>query len=394
MATSDMASTPLQANADPTVELEKTPSEVKQYQRQKLTASIISIIVSLVFLAVMALWGGPWLDRVVRTWVGPNPWLRLVILAFIYAAGLELLTLPLDFWSGYILEHRYHLSNQTLPAWLWRHVKGYLVGGPIGLILLLGLYALLWYSGPWWWLWTAAAWLVVTLLLGQLLPVVILPLFYKVTRLEEPALLERLRRLASGTGLSFEGIYRLHLSEETRKANAALAGLGRTRRVLLGDTLLEQFTTEEIEVVFAHEVGHHVHRHLIKMVIWSVALAAASFWLADVVLRHGAEALHYPTDPLPAYADPAALPLLLLVLSVFGLLLSPLQNALSRFFERQCDRYALERTGLLQAYRSAFIKLARMNKADPDPHPLVVWLFEDHPPIRERLALADSIRQH
>jgi len=260
-----------------------------------------------------------------------------------------------------------------------------------GLVLVLGLYALIWYSGPWWWLWTAAGWLVVSLVLGQLLPVVILPLFYKVTRLEEPALLERLRRLTTGTGLSFDGIYRLHLSQETKKANAALAGLGRTRRVLLGDTLLEEFTPEEIEVVFAHEVGHHVHRHLVKLVAWSVVLAAASFWLADVVLRHAAEALHYPTDPLPAYEDPAALPLLLLVLSVFGLVLSPLQNGLSRFFERQCDRYALERTGLLQAYRSAFTKLARMNKADADPHPLVVWLFEDHPPIRERLALADKV---
>src|SRR5262249_4997044 len=156
-------------------------------------------------------------------------------------------------WSGFILEHRYELSNQTLAGWIWRQIKGYLVGGPLGLLLLLGLYSLLWYSGPWWWLWAAAGWLAVSLVLGQLLPVLILPLFYKVTRLEEPSLLDRLRRLASGTGLNVEGIYRLHLSEETRKANAALAGLGRTRRVLLGDTLLDEFSPEEIEVVFAHE---------------------------------------------------------------------------------------------------------------------------------------------
>src|SRR5205085_11856628 len=132
-----------------------------------------------------------------------------------------------------------------------------------------------------------------TLVLGRIVPIVILPLFYQVTRLDDAALLERLRRLAEGTGLKVEGIYRLHLSAETRKANAALTGLGRTRRVLLGDTLLDRFTPEEIEVVFAHEVGHHVHRHMLKMVVWSVFLAAASFWLADFVLRHTAEALHY-----------------------------------------------------------------------------------------------------
>jgi STE24 endopeptidase len=386
-----LASAPLETTSNPDTDLQSVPAEVKRYQRQKLTASLGALILSLAFLALMALLAGPRLNDLVQSWVGDNRWLRLIVLAFIYAAGTELLTLPLDFWSGYILEHRYQLSNQTFGGWVWRQIKGYLVGGPLGLVLILGLYSLIWFSGPWWWLWAAAGWLAVTLVLGQLLPVVILPLFYKVTRLEDTALLERLRRLAVGTGLNVEGIYRLHLSEETRKANAALAGLGRTRRVLLGDTLLEKFTPEEIEVVFAHEVGHHIHRHLPKMVALSVLIAAASFWLADVVLRHSAQALHYPADLLAAYQDPAALPLLLLVLSVFGLLLSPAQNALSRFFERQCDTYALKRTGLAQAYRSAFAKLARMNKADPDPHPVVVWLFDDHPPIRQRLALADTV---
>jgi STE24 endopeptidase len=262
----------------------------------------------------------------------------------------------------------------------------YLLGGVLGTVMLLGLYALLWYGGSWWWLWATAGWLGMTLVLGRLLPVVILPLFYKVTRLDEPSLLERLRRLAEGTGLNIEGVYRLHLSAETRKANAALAGLGRTRRVLLGDTLLEAFTPEEIEVVFAHEVGHHVHRHMLKSIVLSVVTVLAGFWLVDVVLRAAAASLGY-TD----FSDPAALPLLLLVLVLFGLLLTPAENALSRFFERQCDRYALERTRMPQAYRSAFLKLARMNKADPDPHPLVVWLFDDHPPIRERLAMADAV---
>jgi STE24 endopeptidase len=372
------------AGATPT--LEATPPEVKRYQRQKLTTSVTALLLTLAVLMLMALWGGPRLGALVEAWVGPNRWLRLVVLAFLYAAGLELLTLPVDFWSGFILEHRYQLSNQTLGRWVWRRVKGYLVGGPLGLVLLLGLYALIWFSGGGWWLWATAGWLVVSLLLGQLLPVLILPLFYRVTRLEDTALLDRLQRLAGGTGLTVEGIYRLHLSADTRKANAALAGLGRTRRVLLGDTLLDQFTPEEIEVVFAHEVGHHVYRHLPKMVVVSVVLAAAGFWLVDVVLRSAAGALHYPS-----FDDPAALPLLILVLTVFGLLLAPAQNALSRFFERQCDRYALDRTHRPDAYRSAFMKLARLNKADADRHPLAVWLFDDHPPIRQRLELADAV---
>src|SRR5437660_2943803 len=320
-------------------ELEPTSPEVKRYQRQKLAASLGAFIITLLFLGLMAVLGGPWLDQEVRSLVGKDRWLRLVALAFFYAAVFELLTLPLDFWSEFVVEHRYQLSNQTFRGWLWRRIKGYLVGAPLGLALVLGLYTLIWYAGARWWLWAAAGWLVATLVLGQLLPVLILPLFYKVTRIEDSSLLERLRRLAEGTGLNVEGIYRLHLSAETRKANAALAGLGKTRRVLLGDTLLDQFTPEEIEVIFAHEVGHHVHRHLPKLIVLSVALAVGGLWLVDRALHAAAEPLGYQ-----GFADPGALPLLLLVLTLFGLVLSPMQYALSRFFDRQCDRYALERT--------------------------------------------------
>jgi STE24 endopeptidase len=368
-----------------TLTLEATPPEVKRYQRQKLYASIVSVILSILWLALLGLLLGPTLSEQYTAWVGTNRWLQLLASALVLAVTLEFLTLPLDFWSGFILEHRYQLSNQTFPAWLWQRIKGYLVGGVLALLLLYGLYAVLWWAGAWWWLWATAGWLLVTLVLGRLLPVVILPLFYKVTRLDDPALLERLQRLTAGTNLNVEGVYQLHLSEETRKANAALAGLGKTRRVLLGDTLLAQFTPEEIEVVFAHEVGHHVHRHLPKLIAVGVVLALAGFALVDAVLGAAAPWLGYQ-----GLADPAALPLLALVLFAFGLALSPAENALSRFFETQCDRYALARTANPAAYRSAFVKLARLNKSDPDPHPLVAWLFYDHPPIRARLALATN----
>jgi STE24 endopeptidase len=376
----------MQEHSDRLTELGETSPEVKQYERLKLRASILSLVLTLALVTAAALWFGPHLDSWLREYIGDNRWLRLVVLGFVYAALFELLLLPLAYWSGFVLEHRFALSNQTFARWVWKQIKGWLVGGPIGLLLLLGLFALLWFGGSWWWLWAAFGWLAVSLILGQLLPVVILPLFYKVTPLDDQSLLERLRGLAGGTGLKVEGIYRLHLSAETKKANAALAGLGRTRRVLLGDTLLDQFTPEEIEVVFAHEVGHHVHRHLPKLIVVSVLLAISGLWLVDRELHRLAEPLGYAS-----FSDPAALPLLMMVLSLFGLVLSPLQNGLSRFFERQCDRYALERTRMPQAYRSAFVKLARLNKCDPDPHPLVVWLFEDHPPIKERLAMADRV---
>lgn len=366
--------------------LEPASPEVKYYSRLKQIAAVLSLVVGIVGLLVAALVVGPRLDPLLQEWIGANRWLRLIAVAALFGAALECLSLPIDFWSGFVLEHRFQLSNQSLGDWAWKRLKGYLLGGPLGLALLLGLYALIWYGGAWWWLMATAGFLLVTLVLGRLLPVLILPLFYKVTRLDNPDLLDRLRKLADGTGLNIEGVYRLHLSAETKKANAALAGLGKSRRVLLGDTLMDGFAPEEIEVVFAHEVGHHVHRHLVKMVGLSVLLTAVGLWLVDVTLRWSAVNLGYA-----AFDDPAALPLVLLVLSLFGLLLMPAQNALSRFFEFQCDRYALRRTGRADAFRSAFGKLARMNKSDPDPNPFMVWLLYDHPPIRQRLALADEV---
>ncbi|MBL8797188.1 MAG: M48 family metalloprotease [Planctomycetia bacterium] len=372
--------------SEATDRLEAASPEVKRYSRLKQTAALLGLALHVVGLLIAALLVGPRLEAYLHDWVGDDRWLRLIAVAALFGAALECVSLPLDFWSGFVLEHRFQLSNQTLAGWLWKRIKGYLLGGPLGLGLLLGLYALLWYGGAWWWLLATAGFLLVTLVLGRLLPVLILPLFYKVTRLDNPDLLDRLRKLADGTGLNIEGVYRLHLSAETKKANAALAGLGKSRRVLLGDTLLDGFAPEEIEVVFAHEVGHHVHRHLVKMVLLSVVLTATGLWLVDVVLRWSAVGLGYS-----AFDDPAALPLVLLVLSLFGLLLMPAQNALSRFFEVQCDTYALRRTGRADAYRSAFNKLARMNKSDPDPNPFLVWLLYDHPPIRQRLELADRV---
>jgi len=187
-----------------------------------------------------------------------------------------------------------------------------------------------------------------------------------------------------------EGVYRIALSEETVKAGAMLAGLGRTRRVLLGDTLLDRFTPGEIEVVFAHEVGHHVFRHIPKILVAGVFCSAAGFWVCDRLLAAwvGDFSGTFPYAQVPVYA----LPLVMLTLTLFITVLEPLQNSISRRYEAQCDRYALKRTGSRGSYVSAFRKLARVNKADPNPHWLDVLLFHSHPPIRERIAAATAFQ--
>ena len=312
----------------------------------------------------------------------------MLALFLIVTGGHLCVSFPLSFYSGYVVEKRFALSTLTLGGWLWRYAKRNGLATALGAALVLGLFWLIWTTHGWWWLAAAAAFFAVSIVFGQLLPVLILPLFYKIEKLDAPELAERIGRLAAGTGLSIEGVYRMALSDETVKANAMLAGLGRTRRVLLGDTLLDGFSPDEIEVIFAHEIGHHVFRHIRKMILAGLVQSAVGFWICDRVLAivagHGG-ALDYAA--LPVWT----LPWIMLILTAFFLLVEPLENWISRRRERQCDRYALSRTGLKAAYLSAFRKLARINKDDPEPHPLEVFLFHSHPPIAQRLAMTEEI---
>jgi STE24 endopeptidase len=309
--------------------------------------------------------------------------LRLLAL-FGIVIGLHILvSLPLSFYSGYVVEHQFGLSNQTIRRWLRNWALGNVLAVLLGAVLNTGLFWIIWNTGHYWWLIAAAAFFVVSVVLGQLAPVLIVPLFYKVERIDNADLLDRMTRLAQNTGLTIEGVYRLGLSADTSKANAMLAGLGRTRRVLMGDTLLKKLSPDEIEVIFAHEIGHHVHRHIPKMIATGVVISGLGFWLIDRVL------VWWDGIPTAAAAPTSSLPLVMFTLTAFMLVLAPLQNAISRHFERQCDRYALTRTQNAPAYRSAFTKLAKLNKADMEPNPIEVILLHSHPPIAKRLAMAD-----
>jgi STE24 endopeptidase len=365
--------------------------EAKRYGRLELVYTLADKAVDLTYLAVAAFLLAKPIDRWLNTyfWFEKYASLRLLGLFAVITLLHMAVSFPVSFYSGYRLEHKFKLSTLTFGGWLWRYLKRNLLGLAFGLVLMLGLYWLIWTTDSWWWLAAAGAFFLVSVLLGQLAPVLILPLFYKIEKLDAPELTDRIARLAEGTGLSIEGVYRMDLSAETVKANAMLAGLGRTRRVLMGDTLLTGFTPEEIEVIFAHEIGHHVFRHIRKMILAGIVFSTAGFFICNEILRLAVPKVAGAADiyaNLPVWT----LPLLMFVFAVFAQLLEPLQNAVSRHYERQSDRYALERTGRPAAYLSAFRKLAKLNKDDPHPHWLEVFLFHSHPPIGERLAQAEG----
>ena len=367
---------------------EQTPAqcaEARRYSHIGLACTLADMAIDLVYLGVMAFVFARPLDRWLSSFdvlTGDRSILRLLALFGVVMLLHIAVSFSLSFYSGYIVEHQFGLSNQTVRRWFRNWGLSNVLAIVLGAVLNVGLFWIIWHTGTYWWLIAAAAFFVVSVVLGQLAPVLIVPLFYKVEPIDAPDLDARMKRLAEGTGITIEGVYRLGLSADTVKANAMLAGLGRTRRVLMGDTLLEKFTPQEIEVIFAHELGHHVHKHIPKMIATGVVISLFSFWLLDRAIVWWADV------PTAADAPVSALPLIMFTLTAYTLVVAPLQNIISRHYERQCDRYALVRTNDAPSYRSAFLKLARLNKADMEPNPVEVFLLHSHPPIGERLAMA------
>jgi STE24 endopeptidase len=292
---------------------------------------------------------------------------------------------PLDY-CGFRLEHRYNLSNQRLRSWLWDEFKGLLIGLLMATIVAELLYMLIRQTPQHWWL---VAWIVflgLFVLLAQLAPVVLLPIFYKFEPLENEELKRRLIILSERAGTRVRGVYKWHLSEKSKKANAALTGLGATRRIILADTLLDNYSDDEIEAVLAHELGHHVQRHILKSIFVQAGITLFGFWLADTVLTYAV----YRRHMFETMNDFANLPLLILVSTVLSFLLMPALNAYSRFNERQADRYCFQSVAGVGPFISSMNKLAEQNLAEKTPARWVEWLLHSHPAIAKRIAAAEA----
>ncbi len=295
----------------------------------------------------------------------------------------KILGFGLDFY-GFRLEHKFQLSNQKLRSWLLDEVKGFLVGVLLGGVAVEVLYFILRQFPEHWWLIAWAAFMGLFVLMAQIAPVVLFPIFYKFEPLDDEELKRRLIVLGERAGTRVRGVYRWRLSEKTKKANAALTGLGSTRRIILADTLLDNYSPDEIEAVLAHELGHHVHKHILKSIGVQALTSFIGFWAANWALHYAVDRLHM----FETLSDFANLPLLALVATVLGFLLMPALNAYSRYNERQADRYAFSSINSIEPFISSMNKLAGQNLAERTPSRLVELLFHSHPSISRRVEAA------
>ena len=354
-------------------------NKAKKYNNIKLTLSLIGISIDLAFWLVLIFTG---LNIILARFSGrfaENIFIPFYIFVGILGIANIIIKMPLSVYGGYILEHQFSLSNQKLGQWIWEQLKGFLVGIVLGFILMTIFYYLLWKQPTLWWFYLWLFILAFSILLSRLAPVLIFPLFYKFKLLENEGIRERIFTIARKHNLNISGIFQFNLSKTTKKANAAFTGIGKTKRVILGDTLLENFTEDEIETVFAHEVGHYLYKHLWKGIIISSGLSLAGLFLVYLIYSSIISHFNYPPQQLEA------LPYLGLLFYLYGFITGPIGNAISRHFEYQADNFAVKETSKPEVYKVCLEKLANLNLADREPHPVVEFLFYSHPSIEHRI---------
>jgi STE24 endopeptidase len=381
-------------NQDPTASLDpQRQARAREYARIRRRLTLVNLLLGSGYLLIWLLLDWAPLVRSALTHhsaggllpFNPHWIIQLLLFVLVLSLPWSLIDLPFSFYSGFILPLRFELSNQSLRGWIADQIKGALLGGLIGAPLLIGMFALLRATAGSWWLWGATGYSLFGILLTALTPVIIMPIFYRFKPLGETyhELEARLMQLSEQAGTQVQGVFTFDMSRRTRAANAALTGLGRSRRIILGDTLLENFSDDEIETVLAHELAHHVHRDIPLGIAIQIPLTFLFFYIIHLGLGWAVVRLG-----LNGIADPASLPLLALVFSGLGLVTMPLFNAWSRWRERLADDYALEITRKPGAFASAMTRLANQNLADANPEAWVVFLLHSHPPLRQRIERA------
>ena len=302
-----------------------------------------------------------------------------------YAPRSKLVRRQRSWFGGFWLPRRFGLLHQPFRLWLWDSVKATLIGGILALLGATVVYAFMRVTA-WWWLWSAGVFFLAFALLAWIAPIWLAPLFYRLVPLDDAALRDRLLRMADKAGVPVLGVWVADQSRKSRTANAAVVGLGSTRRIVLFDTLIREFTPDEVEAVLAHELAHHVHRDVARGLVVQSAVTLATFWAANQMLDAGSRSLglHGPTDL-------GGLPLFGLILMALGLVALPLANGWSRHVERQADDFALQTAGDPEAFIGAMDRLGDLNLAEREPHYIKEFLLYSHPSVARRIARARTM---
>ena len=356
--------------------------EAKRYNSIRIRLKLVDILFTILYLALFQIF----LSRTLKAFAfsfTPNSFFAFTIYLVLFSLCYYITGFPLHFYSAFTLEHRFKLSKQRFFDWFKDDIKKGLLSLAIFLLFMHILYAFLRNLPATWWVWMAFFWFMVTVILAKATPVFIIPLFFKYYPVEN-GLKRRIIELSKRCGIKILDVYKIDFSRKTNKLNAALVGMGRTRRVILADNLIQDFTDEEIAGVLAHEFAHHRLLHMWKSILCAAISTFLSFYALYLIAPRIAVVLN-----AKGVSDVSICPAFMLVLFIAGLLLMPFGNGFSRKMEREADLFALKAIRDKSVFISLMRKLAERNLADPKPSKVIRFLFYDHPPISERIQLAE-----
>ncbi len=360
--------------------------KAQQYQRIRRRLTLIHLVLTPALLVIFLLSG---LHLLFKDWAmamsGSGDWLVIACYFTLFSLFFLVFDLPFSYYAGYRLEHQFALSNQTLSAWAGDLTKKSLLSFVLSLALVELLYLLIRVAPGTWWIWAWGAYAFVSYVLGKIFPVLIVPLFYKYGKVEDQALAERIKGLASRFGMPLQNVYSLNLSKTTKKANAAFMGIGKTRRVVLSDTLMVNFSHDEIEMVVAHELGHFKARDVWRLLGFGLIVSAVAFYAGF----HGMN-LWAQSFGIQSASDIAGLALLFLIFYGVSFVLMPAQNAYSRRREFAADRFALNACQAPDVFISCMQKLGTVNLAEENPPAWYERMFYDHPSLARRIRVGEQ----
>jgi STE24 endopeptidase len=362
-------------------------AKAKRYSRTKLAVLLLSTLWTVVRLVWFA--SDQRATRLKGSIARGLPDRRLVApVFFTVTMALSWLSgLPVAFFGGHEVERRFGLTKQSTGGWLGDQAKGLLLGVLLQTPLLTAAYAVIRRRPRDWWLIIAGASVPLTVALSNLAPVLLMPMFNRFQPLRDEPLAARVRALAARGGMRISDVYEMDMSRQSEKPNAMFTGLGNTKRIVLGDTLLAGFSEDEVEAVVAHELGHQVHGDIWRLIGFGAGVGFGMAWLLAKIAPRAVRQTRDRTG-VSDVADEASLPVLALVMTALGLLVTPMQAAFSRALERRADRFAVGLTRDGEAYARAMERLAAQALADPDPPRPVVLMLYSHPPIGERIRVA------
>ncbi|MEO0185684.1 MAG: M48 family metallopeptidase [candidate division WOR-3 bacterium] len=315
-----------------------------------------------------------------------------IIQAFLYFVVFYsvyfLISLPFGFIGGYRIEHKYNFSTQTIKGWFMDEIKSFIVGLVLGLIVIEVLYLITFSCPKLWWLYLSILMILFSVVLANLFPVLILPLFYKTTPLADGNLKERIKEICGKAKMKIEGVFTINLSSKSTKANAMVVGLGNTKKILLGDTLISKYNENEIIATLCHEITHYQQHHIWYLILWNSIITFIVFYLLYRI-----HPVFYRLAGFENISDIAGFPLFVLLFGLLSFLLKPIISGISRFYEKKADAGALTLSENPQAFIELMAKFCNQELTIAYPHPLIEFYSYSHPSIGRRIEFAEKFQK-